>query len=227
VSARHPPARAPAPRLLLLMMEVRWDLPALAHTPPSTHKHAGPRLRPSARLLLTPPPPRRRPPCRIADIDKDGSGTIDFDEFLGMMTAKMGERDSKEEIEKAFRLFDDDSTGAGRAARRARAARPPQGGWPPGTRPGGRAVPPPPTAPPARQGPPRPALTQAVRPRLPHRRLHLLQEPEARGQGAGREPDGRGDPGGECEGPRARLAVAWLGGDRCAPLGGWTRRGCR
>ena len=34
----------------------------------------------------------------IADIDKDGSGTIDFEEFLSMMTAKMGERDSKEEI---------------------------------------------------------------------------------------------------------------------------------
>ena len=25
----------------------------------------------------------------IADIDKDGTGTIDFQEFLGMMTAKM------------------------------------------------------------------------------------------------------------------------------------------
>ena len=90
----------------------------------------------------------------IADIDKDGSGTIDFDEFLQvrgsmdaltaglvsacrcaakrlhvcaalvptgigtsptppeqMMTAKMGERDSREEIMKAFRLFDDDETG--------------------------------------------------------------------------------------------------------------------
>jgi centrin-1 len=34
----------------------------------------------------------------IADIDKDGSGTIDFEEFLTMMTVKMGERDSKEEI---------------------------------------------------------------------------------------------------------------------------------
>ncbi len=34
----------------------------------------------------------------IADIDKDGSGTIDFEEFLTMMTTKMGERDSKEEI---------------------------------------------------------------------------------------------------------------------------------
>ena len=47
----------------------------------------------------------------IADIDKDGSGTIDFDEFLVMMTSKMGERDSKEEMIKAFKLFDDDETG--------------------------------------------------------------------------------------------------------------------
>lgn len=48
---------------------------------------------------------------QISDIDKDGSGTIDFSEFLEMMTAKMSERDSREEILKAFRLFDDDETG--------------------------------------------------------------------------------------------------------------------
>ena len=47
----------------------------------------------------------------IADIDTDGSGTIDFNEFLEMMTAKMSERDPMEEIVKAFRLFDDDETG--------------------------------------------------------------------------------------------------------------------
>merc|ERR1719215_1324794 len=47
----------------------------------------------------------------ISDIDRDGSGTIDFDEFLMMMTAKMSNRDSKDEILKAFRLFDDDETG--------------------------------------------------------------------------------------------------------------------
>ena len=47
----------------------------------------------------------------IADIDKDGSGVIDFEEFLAMMTVKMSERDSREEILKAFRLFDDDETG--------------------------------------------------------------------------------------------------------------------
>mmetsp|Transcript_51707 Transcript_51707/g.155186 ORF Transcript_51707/g.155186 Transcript_51707/m.155186 type:complete len:117 (-) Transcript_51707:88-438(-) len=47
----------------------------------------------------------------IAEVDKDGSGTIDFDEFIAMMTVKMGERDSREEMMKAFRLFDDDETG--------------------------------------------------------------------------------------------------------------------
>jgi len=47
----------------------------------------------------------------IVDMDKDGSGTIDFDEFLLMMTTKMSDRDAREEIMKAFRLFDDDSTG--------------------------------------------------------------------------------------------------------------------
>merc|ERR1711959_21841 len=35
----------------------------------------------------------------------------DFDEFMMMMTAKMSEKDSREEIGKAFRLFDDDKTG--------------------------------------------------------------------------------------------------------------------
>jgi centrin-2/centrin-1 len=47
----------------------------------------------------------------ISDIDKDGNGTIDFNEFLDMMTAKMSEKDSREEILKAFRLFDDDEKG--------------------------------------------------------------------------------------------------------------------
>jgi centrin-1 len=38
-------------------------------------------------------------------------GTIDFNDFLTMMTIKMSEKDSREEIMKAFRLFDDDETG--------------------------------------------------------------------------------------------------------------------
>jgi calcium-binding protein CML len=44
----------------------------------------------------------------IADVDKDGSGAIDYEEFEHMMTAKIGERDSKEELTKAFRIIDQD-----------------------------------------------------------------------------------------------------------------------
>eukprot|EP01006_Ploeotia_vitrea_P009654 TRINITY_DN23455_c0_g1_i1.p2 TRINITY_DN23455_c0_g1~~TRINITY_DN23455_c0_g1_i1.p2 ORF type:complete len:208 (-),score=94.54 TRINITY_DN23455_c0_g1_i1:64-633(-) len=47
----------------------------------------------------------------LASIDKDASGEIEFDEFLQLMTGKMGERDSEEEIMKVFSLFDEDSTG--------------------------------------------------------------------------------------------------------------------
>merc|ERR1712153_98674 len=38
----------------------------------------------------------------VADVDGDGNGTIEFGEFLEMMTGKMGE--------KVFKLFDDDNT---------------------------------------------------------------------------------------------------------------------
>lgn len=44
----------------------------------------------------------------IAEVDKDGSGAIDFDEFCHMMTAKFGERDTKEELMKAFHIIDQD-----------------------------------------------------------------------------------------------------------------------
>eukprot|EP00920_Eleutheroschizon_duboscqi_P034085 GHVT01081762.1.p2 GENE.GHVT01081762.1~~GHVT01081762.1.p2 ORF type:complete len:102 (+),score=31.38 GHVT01081762.1:1055-1360(+) len=47
----------------------------------------------------------------IQDVDKDGAGTIDFKDFMEMMTAKVAARDPKEEMMKAFRLFDDDDTG--------------------------------------------------------------------------------------------------------------------
>ena len=39
------------------------------------------------------------------------SGTIDYNDFQNIMTQKMSEKDLKEEIQKAFRLFDDDDTG--------------------------------------------------------------------------------------------------------------------
>ena len=44
----------------------------------------------------------------ISDLDEDGSGTIDFEEFLDMMTARMSDKDSREDIQKVFKLFDDD-----------------------------------------------------------------------------------------------------------------------
>lgn len=47
----------------------------------------------------------------IADVDNEGSGKLSFDDFLELMSMKMAEKDSKEEILKAFRLFDDDETG--------------------------------------------------------------------------------------------------------------------
>merc|ERR1712094_3094 len=46
----------------------------------------------------------------VSDVDNGGNGTIEFVEFLGMMTGKMGEKDSREDIEKVFKLFDDDNT---------------------------------------------------------------------------------------------------------------------
>merc|ERR1712146_497699 len=46
----------------------------------------------------------------VSDVDNDGNGTIEFAEFLMMMTANMGEKDTREDIEKVFKLFDDDNT---------------------------------------------------------------------------------------------------------------------
>lgn len=47
----------------------------------------------------------------VADVDKEGTGKISYADFLQLMTMKMTEKDSNEEILKAFRLFDDDDTG--------------------------------------------------------------------------------------------------------------------
>ena len=44
------------------------------------------------------------------DIDKNQSGTIDFDEFIEMMTAKMSDKDTREDLEKVFELFIGDDT---------------------------------------------------------------------------------------------------------------------
>ena len=41
----------------------------------------------------------------LADIDKNGDATIDFDEFIDMMTAKMSDKDTREDLQKVFELF--------------------------------------------------------------------------------------------------------------------------
>uniref|UniRef100_A0A0G4HWI0 EF-hand domain-containing protein n=1 Tax=Chromera velia CCMP2878 TaxID=1169474 RepID=A0A0G4HWI0_9ALVE len=43
--------------------------------------------------------------------DKAGVGTIDYNDFLDIMTMKIQQRDPTEEMLKAFKLFDDDNTG--------------------------------------------------------------------------------------------------------------------
>ena len=47
----------------------------------------------------------------IQEVDQDGSGTIDFKEFLGLMEKKLRENDTEDELIEAFRVFDRDGNG--------------------------------------------------------------------------------------------------------------------
>lgn len=47
----------------------------------------------------------------IAEIDEDGSGQIEFDEFLHLMTSKVSDRENREAFRKIFRLYDDQHAG--------------------------------------------------------------------------------------------------------------------
>ncbi|XP_019365207.1 PREDICTED: calmodulin, striated muscle-like [Gavialis gangeticus] len=47
----------------------------------------------------------------IGEVDADGSGTIDFPEFLSLMARKIRGADSEEDIREAFRVFDKDGNG--------------------------------------------------------------------------------------------------------------------
>merc|ERR1712196_330218 len=47
----------------------------------------------------------------VADLDADGSGEIEFGEFLEVMTAKISDKNTKEEIDRVFKLFDKDRNG--------------------------------------------------------------------------------------------------------------------
>lgn len=47
----------------------------------------------------------------LNEIDKDGSGSIEFDEFLSMMGRKVQQADSESELRAAFAVFDRDGSG--------------------------------------------------------------------------------------------------------------------
>lgn len=42
----------------------------------------------------------------VNEVDQDGNGTIEFNEFLQMMSKKMKDADGDEELREAFRYFD-------------------------------------------------------------------------------------------------------------------------
>ena len=47
----------------------------------------------------------------LADLDTDGNGTIDFGEWLTLMTKRTTDKDSRANINKIFMLYDDERTG--------------------------------------------------------------------------------------------------------------------
>lgn len=47
----------------------------------------------------------------IADLDEDGSGLLEFDEFLHLMTNRISDKDSRANFKKVFNLYDDERTG--------------------------------------------------------------------------------------------------------------------
>jgi len=47
----------------------------------------------------------------VNDLDADGSGSIDFEEFLNMLTAKVAKKETRADVDKVFRLFDEKKTG--------------------------------------------------------------------------------------------------------------------
>ena len=47
----------------------------------------------------------------VSDLDADGSGEIEFGEFIDVMTAKLSDKNTREEIDRVFKLFDKDRNG--------------------------------------------------------------------------------------------------------------------
>ena len=47
----------------------------------------------------------------ISDLDEDGSGQLEFDEWIYLMTHKVNDKSSRDRIDKVFSLYDDEKTG--------------------------------------------------------------------------------------------------------------------
>jgi hypothetical protein len=47
----------------------------------------------------------------VNEVDADGNGTVDFPEFLSLMSRKMKDTDTEEELVEAFKCFDRDGSG--------------------------------------------------------------------------------------------------------------------
>ena len=55
--------------------------------------------------------PKEKIKALMKDIDTDGSGTVEFDEFLNLMKEKIKSRNAEDELKKSFRIYDEDDTG--------------------------------------------------------------------------------------------------------------------
>lgn len=47
----------------------------------------------------------------ISDLDTDGNGTIDFGEWVTLLTKKVSDKDSRANIQKVYSLYDREGTG--------------------------------------------------------------------------------------------------------------------
>ena len=59
----------------------------------------------------------------VVEMDTDGNGQIDFEEFLDMMTARISDKNTKADLERVFKLFDDQRQGFISVENLARVAR--------------------------------------------------------------------------------------------------------
>ncbi len=47
----------------------------------------------------------------ISELDSDGNGNLDFGEWLALMTAKVGDKNTRAHFAKVFAMYDDERTG--------------------------------------------------------------------------------------------------------------------